>query len=68
MKVQKSMVKGMGNELKISIYNVLGIEVYKAIERNPSFIIRNNNLANGNYFLRISDENGNHSNIKLLIN
>lgn len=61
-------VLGLGNELKVEMFDVLGGLVYNANFNSENFTLKNESLSKGTYFLKVSNTDKRYSLAKIVIN
>jgi hypothetical protein len=61
-------VKGMGANLQLEIYNLMGKLMRIEQFTGDTLILESKNLSSGTYFIKVSSSEGKHTYTKILIN
>jgi hypothetical protein len=64
----KLIVSGLGVNLQLEIYNLIGELVRLEQFSGSSFLLESRSLASGTYFIKVSSQDGKHAYAKIVIN
>ena len=64
----KLIVSGLGVNLQLEIYNLIGELVRVEQFSGSSFLLESRSLASGTYFIKVSSQDGKHAYAKIVIN